>query len=114
MPTPTKAEIEAQAVKAFTPPNITEQGKLVKLLGGDLAKAAEIAAEYGGEIGTLKAAEPEPDKTGKSNPWSDNFEGTPAQKQAEQDRILRTRGTAMATALAKAAGYSVLGYKLKR
>jgi hypothetical protein len=56
----------------------------------------------------------DPKATGQKNPWSDNFVGTAAEKEAGKAHILRTRGTALATALAKAAGYSVLGYKLKR
>jgi hypothetical protein len=112
MPTLSPTEIKAASVAAFTPPNITAQGALVKLVG--VEKAVEIAEEMGGKLGTLQAREVEPDQTGKTNPWSDNFEGTPEKKQAEQARILRTGGTVLASALAKSAGYSVLGYKLKR
>lgn len=62
-----------------------------------------------GKLGTLQAKE-----VGQSNPWSDHWAGTPEQKIAEQTRILRTSGRAIANVLAKSAGYSVLGYKLKR
>jgi hypothetical protein len=109
----TEEQIEAQAKLAFDPPNITQQGVLVKMLDNDLAKAAEIAKQYGGDIGTLNQKRPEK-TTSTSNPWSEKFNGTPAEAEAEKARILRTSGTAFATALAKAAGVSVMGVKLKK
>jgi hypothetical protein len=110
----TDEEIEAQAKLAFDPPNLTQQMLLVKLLGDDLAKAAEIAKQYGGQIGTLIQKRPEK-IAGTSNPWATTtFKGTPASAEAEKARILRTGGTKFATALAKAAGVTVLGYPLKK
>jgi hypothetical protein len=103
----TDEEIEAQAKLAFDPPNLTQQMLLVKLLGDDLAKAAEIAKQYGGEIGTLIQKRPEK-IAGATNPWSDKYRGPPAEAEAEKARILRTGGTKFASALAKAAGVTVL------
>jgi hypothetical protein len=112
MPKPTEEQITAQAKLAFDPPNITQQGLLVKMLDNDLAKAAEIAGEYGGQIGTLLQKRPEKITT-TTNPWSDKYKGTVAEAEAEKDRILRKRGTAFAGALAKAAGVSIMGVRLK-
>jgi hypothetical protein len=112
MTKPTEDQISAQAKLAFDPPSITQQGLLVKLLNNDLEKAAQIAQEYGGKLGTLEQRRPEK-ITVSTNPWSDKFKGTPAEALAEQTRILRTSGTAFAGSLAKAAGVSIMGAKLK-
>jgi hypothetical protein len=114
MTKPTEAEIEAQARLAFdgpNGPNITQQGLLVKMLGGDLAKAAEVAQQYGGKLGTTEQRRPEKIAT-HTNPWSDAFKGDDAQRLAEQQRILKT-GTKFAASLAKAAGKTVFGYPIR-
>jgi len=110
MLTPTQSEIEAQARKAFVPANLTEQCALVNMLGGDLAKAAELAARYGGQLGTLKTKNVPPDETGANNPWHDDYKGK--DRETHKVQILKL-GTRAAASMAKSAGYTILGAKLK-
>jgi hypothetical protein len=111
MTKPTEAKIEAQARLAFDPPNLTQQMLLTKMLGNDLNKAADLAQQYGGTLGTLQQRRPEK-TSGASNPWSDKYSGDAAQREAEKARLLRAIGTKACQSLAASAGYSVLGAKL--
>jgi hypothetical protein len=110
MTKPTDAEIEAQARRSFDPPNLTQQGVLVKLLDGDVAKAADLAQQYGGRLGTLEQRRPE--KTSDAtNPWSPSWRGTADEAQAEQIRFIKM-GTGIANRMAYPHGMSPLGYPL--
>ncbi len=51
---------------------------------------------------------------GANNPYSDNFKGTPAEREAKIAALINNRnGTALATQLARAAGKTLTGQKLQ-
>jgi hypothetical protein len=128
-------EVPATVVDAaddtWTSGSLAKQGKRWKelraFLGSDKvtdAAMAEEAALYGVVPGStkigVKPGEKQPEDNGESggpsahsNPWSPKWHGTPAQAEAEKARLIRRLGTKAAASIAKSAGYSVLGAKLK-
>jgi hypothetical protein len=117
--------------ECWTEGNISKQGQRLKELiaftGSEKAALvlfAEEAALYGTKPGsTAKGVKPDPkakpgaDKKpagsagGANNPWSPDYRGDNA--EAEKSRLLRTLGTKGCASIAAAAGFSVLGARLK-
>jgi len=105
-------------------PSPASLGKLYKLVGE--LRYNELLKQWGTDAARMlpgqrpgyaeHAAKKDGDASGgtslSSNPWSDKWHGTPAEALAEQTRIIRT-GTKIAQNMAKAAGVSVLGAKLR-
>lgn len=101
-------------LKAFGPcPNVTAQGQVLKQCGGDLEAANQIAARYGGQIGSTKPGidpDPKDDKTESTNPWAPTFRGN---AEAERIKVIKTFGTVAATKMAAKFGRDIGGRLLK-
>jgi hypothetical protein len=121
------ATVVDAADDTWTSGDLTKQGKRWKelraFLGNDNSTNAAMAAEaalYGAVPGSKKIgvkpgtqkSDPDVKEAGPSNPWSSKWRGTPAEALTEQTRLIRL-GSKVATNMAKAAGVSVFGTKLK-
>ena len=123
------ATVVDKADDTWTSGDLTKQGKRWKelrdFLGNDAATNAACSAEaalYGAKMGsTVKGFKPgtKPDDgeptAGPSNPWSDAYEKRMGIEEARETRgrLMKTRGLPACTAMAKAAGKTVTGVKLK-
>jgi hypothetical protein len=117
------AEVDPLLVEAaLRTVNVTQRGKLVTALGGDIAKANELARSYGlRDIHDRRAGikpanvsneKPGGDKTSKGNGKSTNPWREESWDVAAQGRVIAQLGVKKATEIAKAAGRSVTGVKL--
>jgi len=93
--------------------SIDAQGRYVKQHGEDAL--VELLATQNLRPGeTLKAPKPNgSDTKGESNPWSKQFKGTDAEREARKTSIIRS-GTKFAASMAASAGVYISGAPLKK
>jgi hypothetical protein len=94
--------------------SVDAQTRFVKA-GNSVLDLQDLLKRHGLKPGQVKPRPKEeaPDPTGEKNPWSLKFKGDAAARTAAQASIIK-QGTKFATAMAKAAGVTIMGAPLPK
>jgi hypothetical protein len=101
----------ATLAKLFKAVGETRYHEILKMWGTDPARM--LPGTRPGYVKEKSADKPE-GPSARSNPWSDKWDRTPAEAEAEKARLLRALGTKACAAMAAACGVSVLGAPLRK
>jgi hypothetical protein len=91
--------------------NLTAQTAYFKEVGQQAC--TELLTANGLKLGQIKPAPKDEAVPDNSNPYSPKFRGTPAEKEAAINGLIRRLGTAKANTFANGQGYSVDGRPLR-
>jgi hypothetical protein len=99
----------ADSAEVAATTSLAGQAAHVKEFGADATR--ELLASFGMKLGQIRApAKADPAK-GENNPYSPEFKGTPEQREARIQSLIKSSAT-LAASLAKSCGCTITGQKI--